>query len=259
MGVFYAYPLLSMLSRAVYDHGWSLSPFAGLLADSAFWRVLGVTGQIAAFVTLLCLLLAFPLAYWLARMRASRANLLLILVLIPFWTSVLVRTYAWMSLLGRRGVVNAALQASGVIEAPLQMMNTRFAVCLAMVHVLLPFTVLPLFATLRNLDWGLVRAAASLGASPAGAFRQVVLPLAMPGLVAGCLVTFTLTIGFYITPVLVGAGSDIMISMLIGDLVGRLDWSHAAAMATVLLLVVLAALLLAARLVPLGRVFGGVR
>ena len=257
--VFYAYPLGAMLSRSVWDGGWTGGSFVALAADPAFWRVLGITAQIGAGVTLLCLLLGYPLAYWLARMRPARANLVMILVLVPFWTSVLVRTYAWMALLGRRGVVNAALLATGVIDAPLQMINTRFAVYLAMVHVLLPFMVLPLYATLRRLDWGLLRAAAGLGAGPAAAFRQVVLPLSLPGAAAGGLIVFTLAIGFYITPVLVGAGSDIMISMLIGDLVGRLNWSAAAAMATVLLAIVLLTLFAASRVVPLDRVFGGQR
>ena len=119
--------------------------------------------------------------------------------------------------------------------------------------------VLPLYANLRRLDWGLVRAAASLGAGPWAAFRQVVLPLSLPGVVAGCLIVFTLAIGFYITPVLVGAGSDVMISMLISNLVDQLAWPRAAAMATVLLGIVLLVLAFAARLVPLERVFGGQR
>jgi putative spermidine/putrescine transport system permease protein len=255
--VFYAYPLGAMLARSVYDGGWTAGVFADLATDPSFWRVLGITAQIGMVVTLACLVLAYPLAYWLARMRPARANLLMILVLVPFWTSVLVRTYAWMSLLGRRGVLNAALLAAGVIDAPLQLINTRFAVYLAMVHVLLPFMILPLHATFRRLDWGLVRAAAGLGAGPVAAFRQIVLPLSLPGAIAGCLIVFTLAIGFYITPVLVGAGSDVMISMLVGDLVGRLDWPHAAGMATVLLGLVLLSLAVAARIVPLGRVLGG--
>ena len=260
LGVFYAYPLLAMLSRAVHDDtGWTIGAFADLLSNRVFWRVLWITGQISAIVTAGCLALAYPLAFWLARLRPARANLLIILVLVPFWTSILVRTYAWMALLGRRGLVNDTLVATGLTDAPLRIMNTRFAVCFAMLHVLLPFMVLPLYATMRRFDWGLARAAASLGAGPWAAFRQVVLPLSLPGVVAGCLIVFTLSIGFYITPVLVGSGSDVMIAMLIGNLVDQLAWPRAAAMATVLLGIVVLVLALAARLVPLDRVFGGQR
>ena len=260
LGIFYAYPLLAMLSRAVHDNtGWTIGVFPALMSNSVFWRVLWITGQISAIVTAICLALAYPLALWLARLRPAMANLAIILVLVPFWTSILVRTYAWMALLGRRGVVNDTLVALGLTDVPVRIINTRFAVCLAMVHVLLPFMVLPLYANLRRLDWGLVRAAASLGAGPWAAFRQVVLPLSLPGVVAGCLIVFTLAIGFYITPVLVGAGSDVMISMLISNLVDQLAWPRAAAMATVLLGIVLLVLAFAARLVPLERVFGGQR
>ena len=260
LALFYAYPLLAMLSRSVHDDtGWTIGVYPALIGEGVFWRVLWITGQISAIVTAACLALAYPLAYWLARLRPAVANLAIILVLAPFWTSILVRTYAWMALLGRRGVVNNALVASGLVDAPLRIMNTRFAVCLAMVHVLLPFMVLPLYANMRRLDWSLMRAAASLGAGPWAAFRQVALPLSLPGVVAGCLIVFTLSIGFYITPVLVGAGSDVMISMLIGKLVDQLAWPRAAAMAAVLLGIVAAVLALAARLVPLERVFGGQR
>lgn len=257
--LFYAYPLLAMLSRSVYDRGWTAGVFVDLAADATFWRVLGITGQISVVVTLACLLLGYPLAYVLSRMRPATAALAMILVLVPFWTSILVRTYAWMALLGRRGVVNSALVALGLVDRPLQLMNTRLAVYVAMVHVLLPFMVLPLAAVLRGIDRQLVRAAQGLGAAPLAAFRQVVLPLSLPGVVAGCTLVFTLSIGFYITPVLVGAGSDVMVSMLINDLVGRLDWSRAAAMACVLLGIVLGAFAALSRVVPLGRVFGGAR
>jgi putative spermidine/putrescine transport system permease protein len=197
--IFYAYPLASMLLRSVYDQGWTFSGFAVLATDTVFWRVLGTTAQVAFVVTIACLLLGYPVAYVMSRVRSGTANLLMVLVLIPFWTSILVRTYAWMALLGRRGVVNNALIAMGIVEQPLQLMNTRFAVYLAMVHVLLPFMILPLYAVLRGLDWRLVQAAEGLGAGPIGAFRQVVLPLSLPGIAAGCVLVFTLALGFYIT------------------------------------------------------------
>ena len=237
--LFYAYPVVAMLLRSVQPGIWSITAYTALADSDVFWRVLQITLEIGGIVTVCCLLLAFPLAYWLARMPPARANLLMILVLIPFWTSILVRSYAWMALLERHGVINNLLIALHLAPRPLKLLNTRFSVCLAMVHVLLPFMVLPIYTTLRSLDWRLVRAAESLGSAPFATIRQIVVPLARPGIAAGVTLVFTLSIGFYITPVLVGASSDVMISILINDEVGLLDWPTASAMAAVLLALVL--------------------
>jgi putative spermidine/putrescine transport system permease protein len=254
---FYAYPVAAMLLASLRPPTWTIAEFGALATSHVFWRVMEVTGEIALTVTVACVLLAWPLAYGMARLPASRANLLMVLVLVPFWTSVLVRTYAWMALLGRHGIVNNLLMALGVIPRPLTLLNTRFSVCLAMVHVLLPFMVLPIYATLRGLDWRLVRAADSLGATPWGTLRQIVLPLSLPGTTAGLIFVFVLAIGFYITPVLVGGPSDVMISILINDQVGVLNWPAAAAMAAVLLAVVLLILALFARVVGVERIVRG--
>ena len=235
LSLFYAYPVVAMLFRSIHPDGWSLVPYSEILDSDVFWRVMGITLEIGSIVTACCLLLAFPLAYWLARMPTARANLLMVLVLIPFWTSILVRSYAWMALLERHGIVNNLLLWAHLVPRPLKLLNTRFSVCIAMVHVLLPFMVLPIYATLRGLDWRLVRAAESLGSTPLGTFRQIVLPLSRPGVAAGVTLVFTLSIGFYITPVLVGSSSDVMVSMLINDQVGVLAWPSASAMSTVLL------------------------
>jgi putative spermidine/putrescine transport system permease protein len=248
-----------MLQRSVYEKGWTLGVFGKLLQDGVFWRVMQITGTISLIVTLACLLLAYPVALFLARCRQSTANLLIILVLIPFWTSILARTYAWMVLLGRRGIINNILVATGLIDQPLQLLNTRFAVCVAMVHVLLPFMVLPIYSTLKSLDWRLIRAAEGLGARPLAVFRQVLLPLSLPGISAGCILVFTLAIGFYITPALVGGPGDLMISILIGNQVNILDWSQAAAMAVVLLFVVLAIFAGFTRVMGIEKIFQGQR
>ena len=255
--VFYAYPVIAMLTASLHPPAWTFAEFAALATDHVFWRVMQVTGGIGLIVTFACLVLAWPLAYGMARLPAARANLLMVLVLVPFWTSILVRTYAWMALLGRRGIVNNLLLWLGIIPRPLTLLNTRFSVCLAMAHVLLPFMVLPIYATLRGLDWRLVRAADSLGATPWGTLRQIVLPLSLPGMAAGVIFVFVLAIGFYITPVLVGGPSDVMISILINDQVGVLNWPAASAMAAVLLAVVLAILAVFARLVGVERIARG--
>lgn len=248
-----------MLSRSIYDAGLRADTFIVLAQDTIFWRVIGGTAQISLVVTVACLVLGFPVAYALSRLREGTANLLMILVLLPFWTSILVRTYAWMSLFGRRGLVNDALIGLGLVERPLQILNTRVAVLIAMTHVLLPFMILPLYTTLRRLDWRLVQAAQGLGATPRAAFRQVVLPLAKPGIIAGCVLVFTLSIGFYITPVLVGGSGDMMIAVLIENFVRRLDWRQAAAMSLVLIVAVALVFVALGRLMQLGRLVPGDR
>ena len=251
--VFFAYPVASMLLRSVEPGVWTLDAYRELLEGGVFWKVIQITLEIGVTVTLSCLLLAFPLAYWLARLPQAIASLALILVLVPFWTSILVRSYAWMALLERHGIVNNLLLALHLIDAPVKLLNTRLSVCLAMIHVLLPFMVLPIYATLRALDWRLVRAAHSLGASPAAVLRQIVLPLARSGIGAGVTLVFTLSIGFYITPVLVGASRDVMIAMLINDQVGVLAWPSASAMSVVLLALVLVVTAALSRLTGAGR------
>ncbi len=249
LAAFYVYPVAAMLLRGVHPDAWSIAPFAEVTQDDSFWRVMQITLSISVTVTLCCLGLGYPLAYWLARQKPARANLLLILVLIPFWTSILVRSYAWMALLERHGIVNNLLLALHAIPRPVKLLNTRFSVCIAMVHVLLPFMALPLYANLRALDWQLVRAAESLGSRPFATFRQIVLPLSRPGIAAGVSVVFTLAVGFYITPALVGASSDVVIAMLIDDRVDQLHWPQASAMAAILLVLVLLATLLLSRLI----------
>jgi putative spermidine/putrescine transport system permease protein len=256
--IFFVYPVGTMLLRSVEPGTWRLAPYAALFESDVFWRVMQITLEIGVIVTLCCLVLAYPLAFWLARLPPASANFFLILVLVPFWTSILVRSYAWMALLERHGIVNNLLVWLGAVPRPVKLLNTRFSVCLAMVHVLLPFMVLPIYASLRALDWSLVRAAASLGATPWGAVRQVVLPLSRPGVGAGVTLVFTLSIGFYITPVLVGASSDVMVSMLINDQVGLLAWPTASAMAMVLLMLVLLVTGLLARLTGARAVPGAV-
>ncbi|HYZ61365.1 MAG TPA: ABC transporter permease [Acetobacteraceae bacterium] len=255
--LFFLYPVAGMLLRSVEPGTWSLARYVELAESSVFWRVMQITLEIGLVVTLACLLLGYPLAYWLARLRPSTANLFMIFVLIPFWTSILVRSYAWMALLERHGVVNNLLSWLHLADTPVKLLNTRFAVCLAMVHVLLPFMVLPLYANLRALDWRLVRAAESLGATPWGTLRQIVWPLSRPGVGAGVTLVFTLAIGFYITPVLVGAPRDVMISMLINDQVGQLAWPVASAMSAVLLVLVLLVTALLTRLTGARRAWAG--
>jgi ABC-type spermidine/putrescine transport system permease subunit I len=239
MGVFYALPVLAMLARSVTEPSLSLANFVRLAGDGVFLRVFGNTLRTASVVTLGTLLLGYPVALALSRMRPSAARLTLVVVLLPFWTSVLVRSYAWMVLLGRHGLINEALRATDLIAAPLRLLNTSFAVHVAMIHILLPYMILPIASVLRQLDTALPRAAAGLGAPPWAVFRQVVLPLSMPGVVAGTLLVFVLSIGFYITPALVGGPRDLMLAQLIAQQVDLLNWPYAACLSATLLAVTL--------------------
>jgi ABC-type spermidine/putrescine transport system permease subunit I len=203
MLAFYALPVVTMLMRSVSDPQWTLSNYAALSDDTVFVKVFANTLYTSAVVTVGSLLLGYPVA--LALVRAPRwAPVILILILLPFWTSVLVRSYAWMVLMGRHGLINEALLAAGMIDRPLRILNTPLATQIAMIHILLPYMILPIANAIRQIDPSLWRAASGLGASPWATFRQVTLPLSMPGVAAGVLLVFVLALGFYITPTMAG-------------------------------------------------------
>jgi putative spermidine/putrescine transport system permease protein len=219
-----------------------------------FRDVLMRTLWIAGIVTLLCLLLGYPVAYVIAAQPAGRASVLLFLVLLPFWTSLLVRTVAWVVLLQKEGVLNSLFLSLGVVHEPLKMIFNRFAVYVAMVHVLLPFMVLPLYSVMRSIPPSYVRAAASLGATPLTVFRRVYLPMTFAGIGAGCLMVFIQALGYYITPALVGGAEDQMISYFIAFYASKtVNWGMAAALSIVLLAATLALYAVYNRMVGVER------
>jgi putative spermidine/putrescine transport system permease protein len=222
--------------------------------ESVFRNVLGRTLWISGVVTLACLLLGYPVALFIARQPPQRAALFLFLVLLPFWTSLLVRTVAWVVLLQREGILNNLLLSLGVVHEPLRMIFNRFAVYVAMVHVLLPFMVLPLFAVMKGISPTYGRAAASLGAPPFTTFRRVFLPQTLPGIGAGCLMVFIQALGYYITPALVGGADDQMISYFIAFYASRtVNWGMAAALSIMLLAATLALYAVYNRMVGLEK------
>lgn len=205
------------------------------------------TFKISAVVALLCVAFGYPVAFLLASLPQRAANPLLILVLLPFWTSALVRTAAWAVLLQTNGVVNNALQYVGLIDTPLQLIYNRVGVYIAMTHVLLPFFILPLYGVMKGISPTAMRAASSLGAPPLRAFWKVYLPQSLPGVAAGAIIVFTLALGYYVTPALVGGGADQMISASIAFYTNQsLNWGMAAAL-SLLLLLPLALMLFAGR------------
>ena len=222
--------------------------------ESVFRSILGRTLWISGVVTLACLLLGYPVALFIARQPPQRAALFLFLVLLPFWTSLLVRTVAWVVLLQREGILNNLLLSLGIVHEPLRMIFNRFAVYVAMVHVLLPFMVLPVFAVMKSISPSYERAAASLGAPPFTAFRRVYLPQTLPGIAAGCLMVFIQALGYYITPALVGGADDQMISYFIAFYASRtVNWGMAGALSIMLLAATLALYTVYNRMIGLDK------
>ena len=259
MITFYALPVVAMLLRSVAEPNWTLANVRLLFTDGVALQVFLITFRTAVIVTVATALIGYPVAFALAQMRRVWANALLLLVLLPFWTSVLVRTYAWMVLLGRNGVANQLLLWVGAIEQPMRVLNTSLAVYVAMTHILLPYMILPTYSVLLEIDRALPRAAAGLGATPFGVLRQVWLPLSMPGAAAGAMLVFVLSLGFFITPALVGGPRDMMVAMLIQQQVDLVNWPFASALAAALLLVTLLVLAAGHRVLGLDRILRGGR
>ena len=217
----------------------SLENYWLLWEDSLYRNAYVSSVRIAAVSTLFALLIGYPIAYYIARSPEPRRSILLLLVILPFWTSFLLRVYAWMGFLLRDGYINQVLLALGVVEAPLTLMRTDFAVHLGIVYTYLPFMILPLYATLVRLDDAMLEAAADLGAGPVTTFFTVTLPLSLPGIIAGCLLVFIPAIGEYVIPELLGASDTLMIGRVLWDeYFGNRDWPLAAAVAIVMLVIV---------------------
>jgi putative spermidine/putrescine transport system permease protein len=234
------------------DHGAVVQAQSG---DRLYLDVFARTMSVSLMVTLLGLAIGYPLSYWLAHLPAKTSNLMMVLVLLPFWTSLLVRTTAWIVLLQKEGVINSMLMAAGLIQEPLVLIFNRFGVVIAMTHILLPFMILPLYSVMRQIPPSYVRAARSLGAGPITAFWRIYVPQSMAGVSAGVLLVFILAIGYYITPALVGGAGDQMMSYFIADHLTRsLNWGLASALGGLLLASVLVLYALYERFVGIANV-----
>ena len=254
-------PLVVVSLRSVTDFpkptADALANYGRFFASAANLRVLENTFWVAVLSTVVCLVIGYPYAYLMHIVRPRVAGLLLIAVLLPFWSSLLVRTYAWQVILRDTGIINTFLLDTKLISEPIPLIRTTLGVMLGMSQVLLPFMVLPIYAVMRRIDPEYTRAAANLGASPFAAFRRVFLPLSLPGVVAGALLVFVLALGFYITPALLGSPKDTMISQFIATAVQqRLDWGIASTMAVVLMTLTLVVLFVASRFIRLRDAFG---
>lgn len=244
---------LSILS----DTGsFSLEHYRRMWEQPSYARTFWVTFEVSLLTTGICILLGYPLAYFLSELPKRAANLCMIAVLLPLWTSLLVRTYAWLVLLQRRGLINSWGIELGLWKEPLELVHNLTGTLIGTVHVMLPFIVLPLYASMRSISRDYLKAAANLGASPTRTFWQIFFPLSMPGLSTGSLIVFILCLGFYITPAVLGGGKVIMVSSRIAnDIEIFFNWGAASALGVVLLVLTMLLIFVASRLVRLENGF----
>jgi putrescine transport system permease protein len=230
-------PLFSWAADQVLQIKLNLSNFAFLVQDDLYWRSYLTSIKVAAISTLLCLLIGYPMAYAIARSNPATRNILLLLVILPFWTSFLLRVYAWIGLLKNNGFINNFLLKLGLIDQPIQMLQTDFAVYIGIVYSYLPFMILPLYANLEKMDLTLLEAAADLGSRPWESFLKITLPLSLPGIVAGCLLVFIPAVGEFVIPSLLGDPGMLMIGKVLWtEFFNNRDWPVASAVAIALLL-----------------------
>jgi ABC-type spermidine/putrescine transport system permease subunit I len=258
--VLFVLPLVQLAVVSLTQPAPGPANYVRALTTPVYWKVFATTFNVAAGVTLVALALGYPTAYILATTRGRWVAVLWALILIPFWTSLLVRTYAWMVILGRRGIVNQIVLGLGLRNDPLDLLFNRFSVTVGMVYILLPFMILCLYAGMRGIDTSLLQAAENLGATPARAFVRIFVPLSLPGVVSGGLIVFISALGYYITPALLGGRTDMMIALLIDEQISQLfNWGMGASLAFILLFVTLGVFLVANHVVGFDRILGADR
>lgn len=235
--VTFGVPLVGIVLRSLgSSEGVSLKYFDEVFQTQGYWKILLNTFRVSALVTLMTCLIGYPLAYWISRLNRTAQIIAITLVILPFWTSVLVRTYSWIIILGNRGLINETLLKLGVIDEPMSLVFNETGVSIGMIHVLMPFLVLPLLAVMIGVDRRLVLVAKSLGARPWFAFWKIYFPLTLPALAAGGILVLILSLGFYVTPALLGGGKVPMIATVLDTLINRLPrWEIASALSIILL------------------------
>ena len=253
---FYVFPVVRVLWISVSEPAPGLGNYAQL-ASSSMLRVIGTTAQICALTTTITVLLSYVVAYAITHSTRRVRRLMLLGVILPLWISVLVRSFAWFALLRRQGVINSALMQLDLIDQPLALMWNRLGVTIGMVHYMLPYGILPLLANMRQIDPAFTAAARGLGATPVEAFRRVFLPLSVSGIVASGVLVFIFSLGFYVTPVLLGGGKVVMVTEYISnEIMVVLQWGSGTMLATSLVAAVLLLLALLSRVVNVRQLFG---
>ncbi|MFN3260732.1 MAG: ABC transporter permease [Pikeienuella sp.] len=251
---------LFYLSFIGADGALSWENYDRMLERSSYYRIFVTTFQVSLLTTGLCILIGYPLAYFLSQLPARAANLCMIAVLLPFWTSLLVRTYAWLVLLQKQGLVNDWAISLGLWAEPVKMVHNMTGTLIGMVHIMLPFLILPVYSAMKAIDRDYMKAASNLGANPTRAFWTIFFPLSTPGLFAGSLMVFVLCLGFFVTPAVLGGGRVIMVSMkIVSNIELFVNWGAASALGVVLLVLTLAILWISSRFLRLESMAGGGR
>ena len=242
---------LSFIGR---DGSLSFENYERMMKSKAYIRIFLTTFKISILTTIICAAIGYPLAYFMSQLSRKWANICMIGVLIPFWTSLLVRTYAWLVLLQKKGLLNNMAIEMGLISEPIKIVHNTTGTLIGMVHIMLPFLILPLYANMRAIDKDALKAASSLGATPTRAFWTVFFPLSLPGLLAGLLIVFVLCLGFYVTPAILGGRRVIMAAMKISSNIELyFSWGAASALGVVLLVVTGIILFIASKLVSMDQ------
>lgn len=255
---FYVAPIVQVLTISFTEPAPGFGNYERLFTSEGVQRVIITTLRICLITTALALLLGYAIAYAITLASPRARGWWILAVLVPLWISVLVRAFAWVTLLRRQGLVNNTLVGSGLISEPLPLVWNEFGILVGMVHYMVPFAVLPMLASMREIDPRLLAAARGLGASRGQVFRQVFLPLSMPGVIAAGVLVFIFSLGFYITPAILGGGRTLMVAEWISlQILDLIRWGLGTMMATMLVLTILVTLLVFSRLVDLRRMFGG--
>jgi len=236
----------------------TLEHYRKMIEYKSYYRVFLNTFKVSILTTYICIALGYPLAYFLAQLTPRWAGFFMLAVVLPFWTSLLVRTYAWLVLLQRKGLLNEWAMDIGLWEKPVKLVHNLTGTLIGMAHIMLPFLVLPLYNAMRKIDRDLMQAASNLGATPAKAFWQVYFPLSLPGMVAGSLIVFVLCLGFYVTPAVLGGGRVVMVATQITSILeNQFNWGAASSLGVVLLVATLLVLFIAGRVFKLDAALFG--
>jgi len=253
--IYFVYPLGRLFPISCFEPKFTFKNYAQFFEESVYFSILLRTLRVSAIVTVVCLIVGYPVAHSLAYAKGRRLVIFFACIVLPFWTSILVRNYAWIVLLQRNGLINTLLQWVGLVDEPLRLLYTEPAVMVGMIHFLLPLMILPIYSVLKRIDPNLVLAAYNLGANPWSTFLRVIFPLSLPGVGAGMSIVFVIGLGFFITPALLGGPKNLMISTLIENQLNINDWPFAAAIAFILLLITILLMMIFNKTIGFDKIY----
>jgi putative spermidine/putrescine transport system permease protein len=254
---FYAWPVLGILWLSVTDPEPGLGNYAQLFDGGSLRRILWKTFRICLVTTVISVAIGYLIAYAMTHLERRERSLMLALVLVSFWVSVLVRAFAWLTLLSRNGLVNGALMGAGLADGPLELVRNELGVLIGMIHYMIPYAVLPILANMQGIDQRVVSASRGLGAGAFYTFLRIYLPLSLPGIFAGALLVFIISLGFYVTPALLGGGRVLMVAEYVSvQVLVTVQWGTASMLATMLLIGVFALMFTLSRFMRIGELFG---